>query len=61
MATAAAEVLRQRTGGDHDVALVMGSGWRPAADILGEPEHEIPATDLPGFRAPSVAGHGARR
>ncbi|QMW68514.1 purine-nucleoside phosphorylase [Mumia sp. ZJ1417] len=58
MATAAAEVLRERTGGDHDVALVMGSGWKPAADVLGAPEHEFPTTDLPGFVAPSVAGHG---
>lgn len=58
MATAAAEVLRERTGGDHDVALVMGSGWKPAADVLGAPEHEFAAADLPGFRTPSVAGHG---
>ncbi|WP_370620046.1 purine-nucleoside phosphorylase [Mumia sp. Pv 4-285] len=58
MADAAATVLRDRTGGDHDVALVMGSGWKPAADVLGTPEHELPTTDLPGFVAPSVAGHG---
>ncbi|KAA1422560.1 purine-nucleoside phosphorylase [Mumia zhuanghuii] len=58
MAEAAAAVLRERTGGDHDVALVMGSGWKPAADVLGTPEHEFPNTDLPGFIAPSVAGHG---
>ncbi len=41
-----------------DVALVMGSGWLPAADALGAPDHEIALADLPGFSAPAVAGHG---
>jgi purine-nucleoside phosphorylase len=36
----------------------MGSGWLPAADALGEPEHELSAADLPGFSAPAVQGHG---
>lgn len=36
----------------------MGSGWLPAADALGEPEHEIPLAELPGFSAPAVQGHG---
>ena len=36
----------------------MGSGWLPAADALGEPEHELPAAELPGFNAPAVEGHG---
>ncbi|MFT4188078.1 MAG: purine-nucleoside phosphorylase [Aeromicrobium sp.] len=55
----AAEELRARTAGlDHDVAVVMGSGWLPAADRLGEPEFEVPLAELPGFSAPAVAGHG---
>ncbi len=55
----AAEAIRERTGGvQHDTALVMGSGWLPAADALGEPEFEIPVAELPGFSAPAVAGHG---
>ncbi len=59
IADQAADALRELTGGaDHDVALVMGSGWLPAADALGEPEHEIPLADLPGFSAPAVEGHG---
>ncbi|AXT84128.1 purine-nucleoside phosphorylase [Aeromicrobium sp. A1-2] len=59
LAKQAADALRERTGGaDHDIALVMGSGWLPAADALGEPEHEIPLADLPGFSAPAVQGHG---
>ncbi|CAB4531550.1 unannotated protein [freshwater metagenome] len=58
-AQAAADTLAQLTGKDnHDVALVMGSGWISAADALGAPTHEFSATDLPGFLAPTVAGHG---
>lgn len=44
----------------HDVALVMGSGWVPAADALGPPELEVPVTELPGFLPPAVAGHAGR-
>ncbi|MEO3754209.1 purine-nucleoside phosphorylase [Streptomyces sp. B6B3] len=41
----------------HDVALVMGSGWLPAAEVLGEPHHELGVTELPGFPPPTVEGH----
>ena len=59
LAREAAEALRERTGGvDHDIALVMGSGWLPAADALGTADHEIPLAELPGFSAPAVVGHG---
>ncbi|MCL8251164.1 purine-nucleoside phosphorylase [Aeromicrobium fastidiosum] len=59
LARQAADALRERTGGgDHDIALVMGSGWLPAADALGTPEHEVPLAELPGFSAPAVQGHG---
>jgi purine-nucleoside phosphorylase len=59
LARQAADALRERTGGvDHDIALVMGSGWLPAADALGTPDHEIPLAELPGFSAPAVSGHG---
>ncbi|WP_214111327.1 purine-nucleoside phosphorylase [Acrocarpospora catenulata] len=61
LATEAAAVLRRRTGvDDFDVALVMGSGWVPAADAIGETVAEIPVTDLPGFAAPAVAGHAGK-
>ncbi len=43
----------------HDVAVVLGSGWGKAADLIGEPQVELALGDLPGFSAPSVAGHGA--
>ncbi|KRV46940.1 purine nucleoside phosphorylase [Wenjunlia vitaminophila] len=60
-ADAAAARLRELTGAaSHDVALVMGSGWVPAADSLGAPDHDLPMTDLPGFAKPGVEGHAGR-
>jgi purine-nucleoside phosphorylase len=60
-ASEAAAVLREKTGVDsHDIALVMGSGWLPAVDALGEATAEISTTDLPGFSAPAVAGHAGK-
>jgi purine-nucleoside phosphorylase len=58
-AVAAAAVIAAATGvAKHDVAVVLGSGWRPAADLIGEPDTEIPMAGLPGFVAPAVPGHG---
>ena len=42
----------------HDVALVLGSGWGGAADLIGETVAEIPAEEILGFSAPAVVGHG---
>jgi purine-nucleoside phosphorylase len=57
-AAQAAARLGELTGVDkHDVALVMGSGWLPAAEALGEATAEVRTTDLPGFAPPAVAGH----
>lgn len=54
----AARRLAERTGvPSHDAALIMGSGWAPAADVLGTPAHELPVTDLPGFAPPVAEGH----
>jgi purine-nucleoside phosphorylase len=58
IAREAAAVLGERTGlPTHEIAVVLGSGWRPAADALGAPTLEIPVTELPGFAAPQVIGH----
>jgi purine-nucleoside phosphorylase len=57
LARAAADELRSRTFDSFDVALVMGSGWVPAADALGEAAVELPVTELPGFAPPAVEGH----
>ncbi|HJE58974.1 MAG TPA: purine-nucleoside phosphorylase [Nocardiopsis listeri] len=54
----AANELRERTGVDgYDIALVMGSGWAPAADLLGDAKHELPSSELSGFLKPAVDGH----
>jgi len=51
VAAAAAAAIAERTGVDrHDVAVVLGSGWRPAADVIGTPEGELPMAELPGCR-----------
>ena len=61
LAADAAAVLRERTGVErHDIALVMGSGWLPAVDALGEATAELSTTDLPGFAPPTVAGHAGK-
>lgn len=58
VAQAAATYLAQVTGVPrHDVALVLGSGWSGAADLLGETVAEVPSPSVPGFSAPAVAGH----
>ncbi len=60
VARAAAAYLARVTGvARHDLALVLGSGWGGAADLLGETVAEIPSEEIPGFSAPAVAGHGA--
>ena len=62
VAEKAAAELSRRTGAAPQVAVVLGSGWRAAADALGEPEVELAVADLPGFPAPTVPGHeGALR
>jgi purine-nucleoside phosphorylase len=61
LAAHAADRLAELTGVEHhDVALVLGSGWLPAVDALGEVTAEIDTTDLPGFSAAAVAGHSGR-
>ncbi|WP_460445671.1 purine-nucleoside phosphorylase [Angustibacter aerolatus] len=60
VAAAAAARLAELTGAPrHDVALVLGSGWGPAAELLGETLAEVPAAELPGFRPSAVAGHSS--
>ena len=61
LAEAAARRLRELTGvEEHDVALVLGSGWLPAVDALGVATAELATTDLPGFAPPAVEGHAGR-
>src|SRR5690606_10575587 len=60
LAQRAAADLARATGVErHDVAVVLGSGWRPAADRMGEVVRELATTDLPGFPEATVPGHAA--
>jgi purine-nucleoside phosphorylase len=57
----AADALARLTGQPrHDVVVVLGSGWVPAADMLGTATADFPVTDLPGFAPPAVEGHAGR-
>jgi purine-nucleoside phosphorylase len=61
LAAEAAARLRELTGVEtHDTALVLGSGWLPAADALGDTTAELLTTDLPGFAPPAVEGHAGK-
>lgn len=58
LAQAAADHIARATGvPSHDIALVLGSGWGAAADLIGEVVATLPAGDVPGFSAPAVVGH----
>jgi purine-nucleoside phosphorylase len=57
-AAQAAAVLAERLGSPaHDVAVVLGSGWSPAADNIGETRATVPMAQIPGFSPPRAAGH----
>jgi purine-nucleoside phosphorylase len=61
LAQQAASRIADLTGiARHDIALVLGSGWLPAAEMLGETTTEIDATDVPGFGAAAVVGHSGK-
>jgi purine-nucleoside phosphorylase len=61
LAETAAQFIADRIGiADHDVAIVLGSGWAPAVAALGEPTAKLPMADIPGFTPPSADGHTGR-
>ncbi|MFI8772972.1 purine-nucleoside phosphorylase [Gordonia sp. NPDC062954] len=55
---AAATIAAETDCAAHDVAVVLGSGWAPAADAFGRPIASVPMASIPGFSAPRAAGHG---
>jgi purine-nucleoside phosphorylase len=58
LARLAATEMAEWLGGDPPQAVVvLGSGWLPACDTLGETVAERPTSTLTGFPAPTVAGH----
>ncbi len=58
LATVAAADLTAALESEHDVAVVMGSGWAPAADAFGPARASVAIAELPGFAAPTAIGHG---
>ena len=58
LAQAAAQSIADRSGiAEHDVAIVLGSGWAPAVSALGQPTATLTMAELPGFTPPSADGH----
>ncbi|WAP51124.1 purine-nucleoside phosphorylase [Arthrobacter sp. ATA002] len=58
LAQQAAKYIAEKTGvPHHDIALVLGSGWGEAADLIGETTATLNASEIPGFSAPAVQGH----
>jgi purine-nucleoside phosphorylase len=58
LAAEAATFLADRTGvPSHDIALILGSGWGGAAELIGDEVASVEASDVPGFTGHAVAGH----
>jgi purine-nucleoside phosphorylase len=58
VAESAARLIAERTGvRGHDVAVVLGSGWAPAAEKLGRPTATLAMAELPGLAPPAAQGH----
>ncbi|MDY6054830.1 purine-nucleoside phosphorylase [Micrococcus sp.] len=54
----AAAVIAEATGvACHRIAVVLGSGWGGAADLIGTTTASVPLAEVPGFHAPQVPGH----
>jgi purine-nucleoside phosphorylase len=54
----AAQLIAEGTGvAEHDVAIVLGSGWAPAVAALGSATAALPMAELPGFTPPTALGH----
>lgn len=58
LARQAAEVLANRLGvRQHDIGVVLGSGWAHTIDSLGEINGQIAFSEVPGLGGDGVAGH----
>jgi purine-nucleoside phosphorylase len=58
LARRAAQLIAEGTGiAEHDVAIVLGSGWAPAVSALGLATAVLPMAELPGFTPPTAVGH----
>ena len=53
-----ASALAHLTGvAQHDIAIILGSGWMNDADRLGPSGGDFPVTDMPHFERPEAEGH----
>ena len=52
----AARVITEAFNGNHDLIVVLGSGWADATSMLGDGP-ELSVAEIPGFMAPSALGH----
>lgn len=57
---AAADLARLSGSPTHDLAVVLGSGWSAAADLLGDTMADLSTQQAHGFAPPSAAGHAGR-
>jgi purine-nucleoside phosphorylase len=58
LARRAAQLIAEGTGiAEHDVAIVLGSGWAPAVAALGSATAVLTMAELPGFTPPTAVGH----
>ncbi|SRX91831.1 putative purine nucleoside phosphorylase DeoD (inosine phosphorylase) (PNP) [Mycobacterium tuberculosis H37Rv] [Mycobacterium shimoidei] len=58
LADRAAKLIAEATGIiEHDVAIVLGSGWAPAVAALGDATAVLSMAELPGFTPPTAVGH----
>ncbi|MFA5775482.1 MAG: purine-nucleoside phosphorylase [Ilumatobacteraceae bacterium] len=57
LAKSAAQVITKSFGGNHDLIVVLGSGWADATSKLGDGP-QLAVAEIPGFVAPSALGHG---
>jgi purine-nucleoside phosphorylase len=44
----------------HDIAIVLGSGWVHAAEMIGVQVAEFDNTEVPHFSVPGVVGHAGK-
>src|SRR5688572_17144573 len=56
-ATAAAQIAEHTGVESHDIALVLGSGWGGATELLGTTVATVPADQISGFDAHAIPGH----
>ena len=60
-AESAAVEIAERTGvPQHQIALVMGSGWVDALEGFGTPITELNTHEIPGFLPPTVPGQSSK-